>query len=224
MKQRFKYLFLLINSFFVGFLAFGQDWTRQQSKSKKDSVLTTYVWEAHDAHAAGGKIILLKNGRFRYSAYFPHDFQEHAEGTYWIKAGTLVLTSDLQSDNVKIAINYKDSIGNDSLYNRLLLPVNKAGDTLYNTFYFINGDSSFNGHYDPWFPSNIDPMTVVKKLRVMFYDTGVGSAWVSVTQPGKYLNVTVLSDILLDDRTYKILKDWKFKITGNKLIELSKQK
>lgn len=225
MMQCFKYLFLLATTIFVTLFSYSQNWTRQPSKAKRDSLFAVFSWEAHDQyHAAGGEIILLKNGRFRYWEFYPLNFQEHAEGTYRIKKDTLTLTSDLQSDNLKAIINYVDSIGNDTLYTRLRHPMNKKGDTLYNAYYFINNDTSVNGHYDPWFYSNIPPLTVVKSLKVMFYDTNWGSNWIPVTQPDKFLKVTVLTDVDTDDHTYKVLKNWKFKIIGNRLIDLSKKK
>jgi hypothetical protein len=55
----------------------------------------------------------------------------------------------------------------------------------------------------------------------MFYDTNWGSDWIPVTQTDKFLKVTVLTNVNVDDRTYKVLKDWKFKILGNRLIDLS---
>lgn len=225
MKRQFKYLFLIVAAIFIALFSYSQNWTKQPSKAKQDSIFAVYAWEAHDQyHAAGGEITLTKKGRFQYRSFRPLSYQEHAEGTYRMKKDTIILTSDLQSDNLKVAITYLDGVGNDTLYSRLLHPLKKDGDTLYNTYYFLNNDTSLNGHYDPSFASNIAPLTSVKNLKVMFYDTNWGSAWIPVTQPDKFLKVIVLTAVDVDDRTYKVLKDWKLKVVGNRLIDLSQQK
>jgi hypothetical protein len=224
MNQYFKCLLSLISATWAVSFSYSQNWALQPLK-KNDSLLALYTWEANDQyHAAGGEIGLTKKGRFRYSAFYPLNAKEHAEGTYRIRKDTLILTSDLQSDNLKVSISYVDNVGADPLCTRLRLPVNSKGDTLYKTYYYLNNDTTFNGHYDPWFPSNIDPLTKVKSLKVMFYDTNAGSAWIPVTEPDKNIKVTVLNDSNAEDRTYRIIKDWKFKRRGNKLIDLSQKK
>jgi hypothetical protein len=221
MAQLFRSSLVLIAPVFFAYTSYSQNWTKQPLKRGDESLFAIYVWEQHDQnHGAKGEIILTKKGRFSYSAYYPLNFQEHSSGTYQIKKDTLVLTSDLQSDNLKVTISYIDDVGNDTLFTRLRYPVNKKGDSLTNTYYFINKDTSLNSHYDLW-ATSIDPLTVVKSLKLMFYDTNVGSDWIPVTYPEKYLKVTVLTDINEDDRTYKVLKEWKFKLTGNKLTDLS---
>ncbi len=220
--QQLKNIFLLVTATLVGHFSHSQNWTKQKTEGKQDSIFAIYGWEEHDQfHASGAKIVLSMNGRFEYVAFRPLNHEEHAEGNYLIKKDTLILTSDFQSDNLRVEISYdKEILGDDSLYGRLLHPVNKRGDTVYNTYYFLNNDSSLNGHYDPSLSSNINPLTL-KNLKVMFYDTNLGSSWLSVTQPGKFLRVRILDDVNLTDRTYKVLKDWKFKLVGSKLIELS---
>lgn len=223
LNDNFKYRFLLSASIIITSLSYSQKWTKLPLKTKRDSIEAIYAWEVHDkVHSAGGEIVLKKNKRFQYSSFYPLGFHNHSEGSYRIRNGILILSSDFQSDNLDVAIRYKDDLINDTLYSKLKLPIDKKGDTLYNTYYFLNNDTSINSHYDPSFPTNIEPIRPIKSLKLIFYDTDWGSKWIPITEPNKFIQVILLTDVNPDDHNYIVIKDWKFKMAGNKMIKLSK--
>jgi hypothetical protein len=225
MLQFFKYLLIVVAGTLTASFSYCQNWTKQLLKARGDSVSAVYAWEEYNQfHGAGGEIILTRKGRYYYSAYHPLSFQEHSEGTFQIRKDTLCLTSDLQSDNLKVAVTYIDSTETDTSYTRLSLPLNSKGEKLYNTYYFINNDSSFNGHYDPLFPANLHPLPTLKSIKVMFYDTHWGSKWIPISDSDKFIQVTVLTDLNEADRTYKVINGWRFKMSGSNLIDLSNKK
>lgn len=168
-------------------------------------------------------MILGKNGRFKYSAFYPLNYFEWSEGTYKIHKDTLVLLSDFLSNNMKVAVDYIDTTTNDTSYTRLSFPLNQKSDTLYNAFYFINEDSSTNGHFDPMLTINRELLTSIKSIKVRFYETDCGSSWIPIDQPDKFIKVTLLTDKNLNERLYKVINSWKFKIVKNKLINLSQK-
>ena len=225
MTQLSKYIFLIFTGVFVASFSYSQDWTKQLINKKGDSLFAVYAWEAHDDyHSASGEIILTKKARFSYSAFYPFNFHEYSEGTYRINKDTLILTSDFQSDNMKVAINYIDTTTSDTSYTRLSFPRNQKGDTLYNAYYFINNDTSVNGHYDPMLPDSRGLLTSIKSIKVRFYETDCGSDWIPINQTDKFIKVTLLADTNLNERLYKVLSGWKFKITKEKLIDLADRK
>jgi hypothetical protein len=224
MTQFSIYLFIAFIFCFPTSFLYSQNWTKQFLKEKPDSLLTIYKWEQHDDyHAAGGEIILTKAGRFKYSAYFPFNKYEYSSGDYKIIHDTLILTSDFQSDNMKVDITYADTSTTNALFRRLSFPKNLKGDILSSAYYFINNDTTIKGHYDPMGTWNLNLLDSIKNLQVKFYDTDCGSAWITVNQPNKFIQVTILTDINLDEAMYKTLNS-KFKMTNNKLISLSDKK
>lgn len=222
MTQFSRHICTCVAVIFILSKACGQNWTKQ-SDTKADSLFAVYTWEAHDDyHSAAGEIVLTKKGRFFYKAFYPLNSHEYSEGAYRIKKDTLILTSDFQADNMKVAINYVDTTTSDSAYIRLTFPQNQNGDTLYNAYYFINGDTSVNGHYDPMLPYNRELLTSIKSIKVAFYETNCGSMWMPINQADKFIKVTLLTDKNLNERSYKAI-DWKFKIVKNELIRLDQK-
>lgn len=221
MTQFSKYLLIACIYCFSTSFSYSQNWTKQSLKDKPDSLSAIYKWEEHDDyHGAAGEIVLTKSGRFKYSAYFPFDKHEYSSGDYKISHDTLILTSDFQSDNMKIEITYADTATANTSFTRLSFPKNLRGDILSSAYYFINNDTTIKGHYDPMAPYNLNLLDSIKNLQVKFYDTDCGSAWTTINQPNKFIQVIILTDINLDEAMYKTLNS-KFKMTDNKLISLS---
>lgn len=221
MTQFSRHICTCVTIIFILSKSYGQNWAKQPN-TKPDSLFAVYSWEAHDDyHSAGGEIILTKSGRFSYKAFYPLNSYEYSEGDYRIKKDTLILTSDFQTDNMKVAIDYVDTTTSDSTYTRLTFPQNQNGNTLYNAYYFINGDTSVNGHYDPMLPFNRELLASIKSIKVAFYEINCGSMWIPVNQADKFIKVTLLTDKNLNEGSYKVIKNWKLKIVENKLIGLN---
>ena len=221
MKGISKYILLHL-IFLFGFNdIFCQVWTKQSLKGKTDSLYAIYIWEGSDTyHAASGELILKRNGRFTYSGYFPLNIHEYSEGNYTIRNNILIITSDYQSADLKARIKYIDRTASDSATCRLFCPINQNGDTLYSINYRLDSDSTI---FDPIEPCNNNLLNSIRRLRIDFWDNHFGTEWIPIEQNNKLIQITILTDKDFNDYHPKIL-NWKFKITGNKLIDISLKK
>jgi len=223
MNQLFRLTLFTVFLMLVSLWSYAQHWTEQPLNKKADSLKALYSWEVHDEfHSAGGEITLLKDGRFYYFEYHPLNYYKHSDGTYQINNGVLTLKSYLQANNLQVSVNYPGNAPSDSLSKRLGFVVNSCGDTLFNAYYFLNYDTSFKMTYDPMFPENVDPFIKLRSIRVMIYDSNLGSPWIKINYPDQIMKVTVLTNLDGKD-DYIILNNWKFKVEGKRLIELNKK-
>lgn len=217
----------LKNFFFVSTLAifvlqsFGQTFTKQRTP-KGDSLLAIYSWrESHGQHGASNDIILTKDGRFKFEAYYALGYEERSAGTYRIKRDTLILTSDYQKENIRVEISYIDSVTTDTSFTALSSPVDQNGKELIGAYYYINKDTSINGHFDPRISYNLNLLDTIKSLQVKFYSLRCSSAWVDIDRPYKFIKVTLLLDKYFDNQLYRTIEGMKFKIDKDKLIQVS---
>ena len=221
MKGMSKYILFHFIFLFWFNLVSCQVWNKQSLEGKADSLYAIYVWEASDEyHTASGKLILERNGRFTYSAYYPLNQHEYSDGNFIIKDNILTVTSDFQSANLKANIKYIDRAISDLAACRLSYPINQNGDTLYFINYRLNNDSTI---FDLIDVCDNNLVNSIRRLRVDFWDNHFGTDWIPIENNSKFIQVTILTDKNLNDYHPKIL-NWKFKIDGNRLMDISEKK
>ena len=133
--------------FLFGTTCYSQNWLKQDI-DKSDSLYAKFSWDAHDNyHSALGEIILSKSGKFNYVSARPLMNKEFSKGFYKIIKDTLILNSELQPNNIKVSIEYLDSLNTDSAYKILNFPLNELGKPIYQAYYSLNNDTSLNNIY-----------------------------------------------------------------------------
>jgi hypothetical protein len=218
---------VFIPLFFIANAYAQNNWQKQKVEKKPDSIYAIYSWaERMGQHGASGKLILSKSGRFTYSSSWPLANENFSEGTYSINKDTIILNSYVQPENIEIRIEYIDSLNIDKSYNRLPLPIDLKGKSVY-AYYLINNDSTDNGIFvpddiiNPNFRNLIDS---IYSLKVQINTTHFGSKWVTIPKNNKFIRVVVLTEKDFYYYRPEVITNYKILIKGNKLIDISNSK
>jgi hypothetical protein len=223
-NHNIRTLFLLCFSVLSLSSLSGQEWIKERSVKKNDSIFAIYSWRIDlKVHSGYGKIILKKGGRFFYSSELL-GAKDYSEGRYRIKENLLTLTSDLQFDNIKFEIKYIDTTIIDSSYSRLTFPQNLKGETMYCGYYYLNWDTSWNGLYLPGFLRDPRKLDSLKSIKVGFDPNNFGTKFVTVEKSNRFIKVVILTEKNFDNYSPLVFSNWRFRILKNKLIEISKKK
>lgn len=193
-------------------------WQRMDNL-RGDSLYEYYAWEVHtEYHGASGKLLLYRNGRYKYREFYPFAPEDSSEGFYLIKKNILTINSDFQPGNFPAAINYKDAAQSGTIIHNIYFPVNKNGDTCFDCSYRFNNDST------EYYPREIQKGAMPKEihsLQVLFAGNQFTSGWIPVDAGGKMIEVLLLTDKNIDNYRYKLFTDYTFRIKKNRLIDLT---
>jgi hypothetical protein len=199
-----------------------QDWKKVFTSIKNSDTSVIYRWVVNDDHhGAYGEIVLLKSGRFTYNSERPLEFHEYTEGAYTFKKDTLILNSEFQSDNLPIRIEYSDTGKQDR---RLSFAYNLANIQLWKARYLFNNDTSIASSYYADLPLDFYPKDFLENIRTLKIEVSpdISSPWMPILNNKKFIHVTVLSRKNFNEYWPKVLKNYKFLIIEDKLIDRSR--
>lgn len=220
MKQSSIHKIFSLCLFLSSIKAYSQDWQKVARSINNSDTTVVYRWTANDGHhGAYGEIVLLRSGRFTYNSERPLESHEYTEGFYTFNKDTLILNSDLQSDNLPIKIEYLDTGRQDR---RLSFAYNLDSIQLWKTRYLFNNDTSMVSSYYADFPLESYPKDFLANIRTLKIEVspGIASQWMPVNEKAKFIKVTVLSRRNFNEYQPKVLTNYKFLRIDNKLADL----
>ncbi len=201
----------------------GQCWKMVSTSKLNTDTSAIYKCDAQNLyHSAYGELILLRSGRFIYNSARPLDNHDYSEGFYIFKKDTLILNSDFQNGNLQISLEYSDTAIGGTPDRRLSFARNLKGEQLRTAGYLLNYDTSTRYIYYADFPLSSYPKNLLQEITALKLDVnpGISSSWIPVLRNDKYIIVTVLSPLDLNEYRPKSLTNYRLLKRDNSLVDL----
>lgn len=165
-----------------------------------------YQYESKEGHLGLIDLWLLKNGSYEYQIA-SNTYESFSTGHWKISKDILTLNSDIQADNLPIAIIYRSKDESEPDIKKIAFIKDLDGNIIDYAFVYINNDSISCMDGDLICKGKYEK---IDSIKVGFENHGISSRWVSVKPFDGVIQITIKTHrdlrnyVVFDNRTYKV--------------------
>jgi hypothetical protein len=174
-----------------------------------------YYWQSTDGHYATINLWLSKNGSYEYqlASNLHYTF---SEGSWKKLNGILMLTSNLQKNNLPINVSFRQRDSTDFNVKKIAFIKDLNGKYIANAFVYVNDDSTACMDGDLLCRKEFDS---IKRIRIEYENYGISSQWIDIPPFNGLLQITIETTKELGN--FSVFENKKYLFLGNMLKPLN---